>query len=89
MLACGFFPVDCAVTLSRVYVFFVIEAGTRYVHVLGVTANADGAWTVQQARNLLMDRGSALAGFGSWSVTGPGSSRRCLTRCCLARGSRW
>jgi putative transposase len=28
MLACGFFHVDCAVTLRRVYVFFVIEVGT-------------------------------------------------------------
>jgi hypothetical protein len=51
MLACDFFTVDCAVTLSRVYVFFAIEVSTRHVRVLGVTACPDGAWTVQQARN--------------------------------------
>jgi putative transposase len=56
MLACDFFRVDCAVTLRRVYVFFVIEAGTRHVRVLGDRAPRRRL-DVQQARNLLMDLG--------------------------------
>jgi transposase InsO family protein len=63
MLACDFFHVDCAFSLQRIYVFFVLEVATRYVHILGTTTNPDGGWTTQQIRNLLIDLGDRVAEF--------------------------
>ena len=53
IIECDFLTVD-TLFFKRLYVLFVIELASRRVRLCGVTANPDGAWVTQQARNLLM-----------------------------------
>lgn len=62
ILAVDFVHID-TVLLKRIYALILIEHGTRRVHLLGISANPDGAWTAQAARNMLMDLGGRANAF--------------------------
>jgi putative transposase len=52
MLACDFFTLD-TLRGRRLFVLFFIELRTRRVHIAGITANPNGTWVCQQARNFV------------------------------------
>lgn len=75
-----FFHVD-TVTVRRIYVLFVLAVESRYVHILGITANPDGAWTTHQARNLLLDLAEHAAAYKYLIRDRAASSQPPSTRC--------
>jgi transposase InsO family protein len=61
ILACDFFTADL-LDGTQAYVLAVIEHAARRIRILGVTLHPTGAWTAQQARNLIMDLGDQAHG---------------------------
>ncbi len=51
IIACDFFTVD-TLWLGRLYLLFLLELSSRRVHFAGCSANPDGRWLAQQARQL-------------------------------------
>jgi putative transposase len=54
---------DAELLVLRHEVAVLIEVGSRYVYIPGVTANPGGPWTTQQIRNLLMNLGDRAPDF--------------------------
>ncbi|HEV2370589.1 MAG TPA: hypothetical protein VGS19_00340 [Streptosporangiaceae bacterium] len=85
ILAAGFVHVD-TVLLRRLYALIVIEHGTRRVHLADITANPDGAWTTQTARNFLMDLGQCATSAKFLIRDRAGQATSCFDAVSLAGG---
>lgn len=59
MIATDFLHVD-TVLLRRVYVLVFVEHHTRRLHIAGISAHPDGAWSAQRARECAMTLGQRL-----------------------------
>jgi putative transposase len=88
IVACDFFTVD-TIWLRRLYVLFFIEHQTRRIHLAGVTANPDGAWVTQQARNLLLVLGEQGRRVRFLIAIGMPSSLAASMTCSAPRAPRW
>jgi hypothetical protein len=62
ILATDFFTVDL-LDGTTAHVLTMIEHATRRIHVLGATTHPTAEWTVQMARNALMDLAEHADGF--------------------------
>ena len=62
VLACDLFTVE-TITLTRLYVLFVVAVDRRRVWIAGITAHPTQDWMTQRARELLADLGEGASRF--------------------------
>jgi putative transposase len=86
ILACDFLTVGL-LDGTRAYVLAVIEHATRRIRIVGVTHHPTGAWTAQQACNLIMDLGDQAHRVKFMIRTADRTSRPRSTRSWPAPGS--
>jgi putative transposase len=79
-LACDFLTVE-TISLTRLYVFFIIELDHRRVHLAGITAHPTGEWVTQAAATCSWTATTTPTGCASSSATGTRSSAPPSTRC--------
>jgi len=89
ILAVDFFHIDCAVSLTRLYVAFIIEHDTRHVHLLGITRFPAAAWATQLARELAAGLAETGRRFTHLIRDRDSKSPPRSTRCSPPAGSRW